>query len=99
VNPKWLLAAPPVTWCTIGITALVAPHQLLNFFPVLWVLNDVSIMLAVAGVMMMIFRGPGPVGPTRDEWTGWATPVDEDSPLEALLAELARRARLEAGRP
>lgn len=99
MNPKWLLAAPPAAWSVIGVTALTAPHQLTNLFPFFWLLNDVSIMVAFAGILSLIFRGEGPVGPTLDEWTGWAVPVDDDTPLEATLSELARRARLETGRP
>lgn len=95
-HPKYLLLGPPTVWSTIGITALVAPGEVRHLFPILWPLNDAALVLALFGVLLWAFRGPGPLGPSEPrEWQVPAPPELEALPVEAVLRVMAARARRE----
>jgi hypothetical protein len=96
-GPKWLLLAPPCVWGIVGLTALVAPGELIRLFPLFWPLHDVSLMLAATGLMLWFFKGPGPVGPVIDEWSVPAqAPAESEESLEVLLKRLASALETEA---
>ena len=96
-SPKWLLLSPPCVWAAVGLTALLAPGELIRLFPLFWPLHDVSLMLAATGLMLLFFKGAGPLGPVIDEWAvaPAAAPEVEDT-LEVLLSRLARALEAEA---
>lgn len=92
-----MLLAPPCVWAAVGLTALLAPGELVHLFPLFWPLHDVSLMLAAAGLMLMFFKGPGPVGPVIDEWSVPAqAPALSEESLEVLLKRLASALEREA---
>ncbi len=95
-HPKHLLLGPPVVWSTIGVIALIDAGQLRNLFPILWPMNDAALMLALFGVLLWAFRGPGPMGPPEPrEWQVPAPPELAALPVEGVLRVLAARARRE----
>lgn len=96
MNPKYLLLAPPLVWSAIGLTLLVDGPRALDYFPYFWVANDLSIIAAFAGVMLMLFRGAPAERPPVDEWTGWGRTIEEDLPVEEMLIVLASRLEREA---
>jgi hypothetical protein len=98
VRPKWLLLAPPIVWASIGAVLLAHPSAALDYFPLFWILNDIAILLAFAGVVLHLFEAPPKEGPKVDEWAGWQPRAEVDLPLEELLARLAKRAEVEAAR-
>jgi hypothetical protein len=97
VKPKHLLLAPLVVWSAAGLILLLDGRRALDYFPFLWAANDISFMIAFAGVMLHLFRGGDPVAPQRDEWTDFRPLPEFDMPLEELLVALARRIEAETG--
>ena len=92
MNPKRLLWAPPIVWSVIGITALVAPQELGRHFYIFWPLNDAAIALALIGIFLAVFRGPGPSGVGR-EWAIPSAEALESMRVEELLRLAAAHAR------
>ena len=99
MKPLRLLVAPLLVWSAAGLVLLFDGKHALDFFPFLWAANDVSIMIAFAGVMMHLFGTGGRNGPSRDEWTDWKPLERFDLPLEDLLVLLAKRIEAEAPTP
>ncbi len=99
MKPKHLLLAPPFVWAAAGVVLFVDGHRALDYFPVLWAANDIAIMIAFAGLMMMLFSGSALSHPGFDEWTGWNESAGNDPSLEQMLVDLARGLEGESLRP
>jgi hypothetical protein len=98
LRPRFLLLAPPCVWATAGLLLLLDPRHALDYFPFLWIANDVGVLLAVGGLFMVLLgsgeREPSPV----NEWTGFRGAKQGEPALEELLADLAHPAKREAPR-
>ena len=97
MKPKFLLLGPPVVWAVAGLVLLFDRHRALDYFPYLWIANDIALIVAVGGLFMMLL-GSGDVEPSPvDEWTDFKGAADDARPVEELLAEIAKVAEREGG--
>lgn len=96
MRPKHLLFAPPLVWAAAGLALLLDGRRALDYFPFLWAANDLSMMVAFAGLMLMLFGKDEPEASGVSEWPRAVEQSEEGQPLEQLLLELAARAEREA---
>lgn len=101
MRPVLLLLSPFVVLGAWGAVHIASPEASANLFPYFWLANEIALFAAALGLVLLIFRGPGPEGPTIDEWASVRPRLEtagNEGSLESLLRELARGAESESAR-